>query len=250
MDRLCECFVKFGRCFDESLAVMETILQLLREKDSFAAVEYPTRQPDALAAVEVLDEAMRDLYWKQKDLSGAVALGRAAAQHALTMCAALESANPDLAMKLRGKAKAVCYNLASFTWRGWGEKGISITPSDEAIGFDAARTNLRLAVELNKGDLPMSRAFWMLGGHQISKADYSAALNSFQKAVDFARLAAEPGEEALALAFVRLTEFLAAPSDNMQPIVRSLQALADVKDGPAFMEQLSTALEIFRHQHI
>src|SRR5471032_652527 len=98
----------------------ERILQLLRERDSSAAIEFAFANADPLAAVAALDELMRDLYWKQKDLAGAVAIGRAAAHHALTSAAAFASTNPDPAIQLRGKAKGFYYNLASFTWRGWG----------------------------------------------------------------------------------------------------------------------------------
>ena len=177
----------------------DRILQLLREQDSSAAVEFAFANADALAAVTALDELMRDLYWKQKDLPAAVAIGRAAAQHALTSATAFASANADLAIGLRGMAKTFYYNLASFTWRGWGEEGIVITPSDEAIGLDAALANLRLAVELNKGDLPLSRARWMLGAQQISAKIYDDAAASFQKAAEHALAAKEQGEALLAM---------------------------------------------------
>ena len=38
-----------------------------------------------------------------------------------------------------------------------------VGPTDELVGLEAAKLNLRLAVELSRGDLPLSRAYWVLG---------------------------------------------------------------------------------------
>ncbi|HET6249674.1 MAG TPA: hypothetical protein VFE47_18440 [Tepidisphaeraceae bacterium] len=223
----------------------DRILQLLREQDSFAAIEFAIANADALTSVIALDELMRDLYWKQKDLPNSVVLGRAAAQHGLVSASAVASTDAPLAVQLRGKAKAICYNIASFTWRGWGEEGIVITPPDERIGRDAARANLRLAVELNKGDLALSRAHWMIGAHQLSQADYSTALASFRKAVDFARLASERGDEALSTAYCHLTEFrLALTEASRDQLLESIRMLTEFNDGE-FLGQFTAAVNIF-----
>jgi tetratricopeptide (TPR) repeat protein len=221
----------------------ERVLQLLCESDSFAAIEFATTGVDAMSAVTTLDELARDLYWKQKNLAASLAVGRAAAQHAL-----ISSANsPAQAEELRGKAKAICYNIASFAWRGWGEEGITITSSDELIGMDAARANLRLAIELGKGDLPLSRAYWILGAHQISAGTYESAVESFQKAASHARSANEQGEACLAEAFGRLTEFLGRRDDRslFLKTAEAVKKLGEVKDGSFFVGQVSTALKIY-----
>lgn len=225
----------------------EAILQLLREQDSFAAIEFASNQSDALAVLTALDDLMRDLYWKQKDLVATVALGRAAVQYALARAIRLQSDDPDQAAQLRGKAKSICYNLASFTWSGWCEEGIRITPSDEAIGFDAARANLRLGRELNRGDLAMSRGWWMLGAQQISARDYCGAVVSFGKAEHHARTAGERGDELLAVAFARLAELLADRSDHAKydRIASAVRELSAVNDGPFFAKQVVTALKVF-----
>lgn len=223
------------------------ILQLLREKGSAAAVEFAFASADALAATTALDELMRDLYWKQKDLAAAVAIGHAAAQHALSSAKAFVSSDQDVAAQLRSKAKTIFYNLASFTWRGWGEEGIVVTPADEAIGREAALANLRLAVELDKGDLPLSRARWMLGAQQLSARSYDDAAASFQKAAEHAHAAGEQGETLLAIAFERLARFLNHPDDRalFDSIAPVLAELAKVKDGEFFAQQVRKAMEIY-----
>ena len=227
--------------------MIDEILRILRECDSFAAIGYAARQSDVMAAVAALDELMRDLYWKKKDLAGAVALGRSAAQFALCAADRVEAENPEIAKELRGKGKAICYNLASFTWRGWGEEGICVTTASDATGLDAARANLRLARELNRGDLPMSRAWWMLGAQQISARDYAAAVASFDNAQRHATAAGERGEELLAIAFARLAEFLGdrTATARFQAVAAAIRELFHVKDGPFFAKQVVTALEVF-----
>ncbi len=75
--------------------------------------------------------------------------------------------DPELANKLRSGAKGCADDFASYAWSGWDEPGITITQADRAAGFDAARVNLRLAIELERGDLPTSRAHWMVGAYYL-----------------------------------------------------------------------------------
>src|SRR5688500_17012208 len=130
-------------------------LRLAAEQDSFAAIAWLSAQPDPIAVAKAFSEAMLHLYWQEKNLPLAIAFGRAGAQFALAAAAGWETSDPGKALELRGSAKTMAYNLASFTWPGWNEPGIVTTSSDVALGLDAAKANLRLAVELQKGELPL-----------------------------------------------------------------------------------------------
>lgn len=225
----------------------ETALEILHNQDSFAAIDYVTKQGDALAVVEMLDALMRDLYWKAKNLTASIAMGRAGVQHALAAAGRLSSENPEMSLHLRGKAKALCYNLASFTWSGWAEPGIRVTASDEALGLDAARANLRLGRELSRGDLPLSRAHWMLGAHQLAARDHPSAIESFRLAVSHAETAGALPEAFLGAAFLHLVEYLANPLDASAraKLDAARGELLSEKDGESFVKQIDTALRIF-----
>src|SRR5207237_9220764 len=134
------------------------------------------RGADTNAAVNLLFGCVRELYWKQKDLSRSLAFAFAAVNVAWLRAMDVEKSDPDLAKELRHSAKGMCYDIASFTWDGWGESRITITPTDLALGLDAAKANLRLAEQLQRGDLPMSRAHWMLAGHHLSAGNSDLAL--------------------------------------------------------------------------
>jgi hypothetical protein len=225
---------------------METVVRVLREEDSFAAIANLSRG-EALAAATAFAELLVHLYWKEKDLDGAVAIGRAGAQFALRAAEDVESSEPARAAELRSKAKAMCYNVASFTWPGWDEAGIAPTASDVRMGLDAAKANLRLARELNKGELPLARAFWMLGAQQLANGDHDAASASFAASAAHAKGAGAESERLLSQGFCHLVELLGAPNspDAQRKLADVKGSLAPLEHGADFIGQLETAWRVF-----
>lgn len=221
----------------------ETLLASFRGSDSFEFIESLTLLPDRLACVKQLHEVGKHLYWKEKDLPNCVAMLRAAVQAGLTAT----EADPETKNDLRSAAKAACFDLASFTWPGWDEPGITVTNSDQAVGMDAARANLRLAIELNKGVLPLSRAHWMLAGHYLAARSHGAAIEHFELAADYARRAESAAAELLAKGFSALTQLLADPADTAarSRLDKIKSELAPIDDGPFFISQIDTAVGVF-----
>lgn len=224
----------------------ETAIQICRDQDTFAAIELLSKQQDAVAAVKSFHEVMHHYYWKEKDLSRAIAFGRAGLQHGLTVAQALQTTEPQRALELRGAAKGLAYDLASFTWNGWDEPGISMTAADLQVGLDAARANLRLAMELKKEPLPLSRAYWMLGAQQLSASKFPEAIASFTTAAEHARSAKTEAEELLSQGFVALATVLhtkgAAGKADWEAVIRKL---SQVTDGEFFVKQIETAHKVF-----
>ncbi len=216
--------------------VVKRALSEYREKDAFAAVEYVCAQSDPTLAVASLLELMRHSYWKQKDLAAALVFGRAGHQHAMAMAAMLENEQPEKAMALRAVAKGFTYDIASFTWPGWDEKEIKINGLHIEEGLSAARANLRLAKQLKKGELPMSRAYWMLGAHELANGNNGLACEAFAAAAEHAKEAESPGEELLARSFECLVEVLASNGNKAASkcLMSLLVELRKVKDGEFF----------------
>jgi hypothetical protein len=181
--------------------MIDTALTYLVEVDTFTAIEYLDQQDDPLTVANVYSTLVMRLYWEDKNLPAVVAIARAGIQYGLT--AAAMASDHDLAMEIKSVAKEVAYNLASFTWPGWDEPGMIISQSDVAIGLDAAKTNLRLADELKKGDLPLSRAYWMLGRHYLASGHLDKAKACFAKAENFAIAASAEADRLLAQGFHR-----------------------------------------------
>ncbi|MEK6222025.1 MAG: hypothetical protein N2D54_07230 [Chloroflexota bacterium] len=161
---------------------------------------------------------------------------------------AQEAGDDALADEYKGKAKALNYNLASYTWPGWDEPGFTDIPADIlALGLQAAQENLRLAIELKKEEVRVSRAHWAIGAQQIAVKKSDAARKSFQLAVNFAQKAGEAGDETLSLGFIEITTLLANPEDKA-----AAERLAEVKANLGkleyadfYIKQLDDSLRIF-----
>ena len=137
--------------------------------------------------------------------------------------------------------------IRRFAWTGWDEPGIVIDDSMLKQGMDAAKANLRLAKELDKGDLPLSRAYWMLAGYDLAFGNYADAVAHYTSAVEFAKQADEAGDELLAKAFVALSEFLEKPDDSdKQAALNEAKAnLEPLEHGKMFIGQVDAALKVF-----
>lgn len=223
---------------------------LLSQSDSAAVVEYLNRQPDPTDVTEVYGTLVKGLYYEQKDLPLVIALARAGIQYSLA--AADEAEQSDRAAHLRGRAKAMAYNLASYTWPGWDEPGIVVDATAVVIGLDAAKTNLRLARELKKGDLPLSRAHWMMGAQFLAAGQVDAARESFQKAANHAGRAGEQADQLLAEGFAAIVDLLQSPADSaLQERLETVKAeMAFLEHGTFFIEQLDTALRVFEPRNV
>ena len=207
-------------------------------RDSFADIA-ALAEVDLAAQPKAYTEAMRRAYWEDKDLSAAMAIAWAGISRLLALA---HKSAPEQAYELRSQAKALSYDLASFTWAGWDEPGIVITPPEARAGCAAARANLTMAKELEKGELPRARAHWLLGAHELAAGRPDDARTNFEMAVTLAKAAGSEGasEAKLARAFVVLTD-LAASAGTEAELEAALKELQADPDGAALVEQVKTA---------
>jgi len=219
---------------------IENAIGLVKEKDTAAAIKELAADGDA----EVFLNCMTELYLKQKDLPACIAIARGGIGVVLSRAT---GAGAEQAYALRTIAKRLCYNLASFTWDGWDEPGFAITSSDLAVGLDAANANLRLAMELNKAELALSRAYWMLAGHELSAGKRAEAIAHYNDGQRHAAAAKSKQDELLNRAFALMVQVLDAPTNI--DVERELEAvkaeLKREKDGEEFIRQVETAHRVF-----
>lgn len=184
----------------------------------------------------------KDLYWKDKDLSSArsaLALGIAYA-----VDQARSTTDPDLALDLTGRAKAMCYDLASFCWPGWNEPGIPIGEAEIECGEHAASENLRLAIELQRGDVPMANAHFMVGAFHLARSRFAYAHTSFEEFRAFAERAGDSGMALLAEGYLALADVLDGSEADLNGIIERLRSQG-VEHGQFFADQLVTAKRVF-----
>lgn len=207
-------------------------------RDSFVDIA-ALAEVDLAVQPKAYSEAMRHAYWEDKDLSAAMAIAWAGISRLLAAAHVSEAA---LAYEFRSQAKALSYDLASFTWAGWDEPGIVITPPEARAGAAAARANLRLAAELDKGDLPRARAHWMVGAHELAAGRPEDARTDFEAAGVLADAAGPEGasEAKLARAFAALAD-LSAGAGAESDVEAALEALRADPDGAVLVRQVETA---------
>jgi hypothetical protein len=172
---------------------------------------------------------MRAAYWERKDVAQVVAIATDAIGRGRG------STDPTVLAWV----KVIAYDLASFTWPGWDEPGIRLTPADMAKGLEAARLDLELAIALERPDEKVSIAHWIVGAHLLAAGSKDEAVAAFGEAAAAAVRAGDPAQELLARGYAAI-----ARADDA--------ALATVKDGFAGIEdeaeyvaQLEVARRVF-----
>jgi hypothetical protein len=225
-------------------------VELYSEVDSFAAIIYLCELNDPEITLDALVGAMKHKYWQEKDLVGAQAFARAGTHFGLQSALLYDQSDPELAYKLRSGAKGCAYDFVSYAWTGWDEPGVTITSADHAAGFDAARVNLRLAVDLERGDLPTSRGHWMVGAYLLESGVYDQAIGSFEEGVNFARKADARADEMLNQGYILISRQLASPEDNVaRDEYESLKdSFQEIEHGESFIQQLDTSFKVFTPQ--
>jgi hypothetical protein len=220
---------------------IDELLVLFRTVDSFAAIEQISLQPDPERAATLFGQLAKRLYATEKDVAGSVAVRHAGIQFCL-----YTTAHATKRQALRPAAKALAFNLAADTWPGWGDEGITINASDLSAGLDAARLNLRLARELQRGPLAESRGHWLLGAHWLARAKDDEALNEFSRAREQALTAADHNNELLNTGYAALTGVLRGTPDARTAFAKAVAELRQTEEdaAAAFADQLEKALAV------
>jgi hypothetical protein len=221
----------------------QTLLTLLEHVDAFAVIEHLQALGTPVEVAAAYDALVRDAYWQQKDLAMVGLLATAGIYYCFAH--AKLAADEDMRAGFKSTAKTLAYNLASFTWPGWDEPGVTIDPADMARGLDAARLNVRLSMELGKSFDKVRSAAWLLGAHLLAAGRLEEAAFQFRYAV--------PGpnekDHALFKGYALLADLLMEGPAGPASMVWAeyLAALDAVPDEQAKFarEQLATAHRVF-----
>lgn len=140
------------------------------------------------------------------------------------------------------RARRVAFNIASFTWPGWGDLGV-ISHQNQELGRSAAKYALELEEQYDK---PTMEVLWMNGAHELNVRNYDCAREFFvqaEGAVDNEELKCMPRT------WFALTEYIYDPVDlNKENLNYSLEQLRtkDQKNGEFYAEQVTTALKVYK----
>lgn len=125
-----------------------------------------------------------------------------------------------------------------------GRAGFGALRNDGKVGLAAARANLEMAIELERGDLAISRAHWMIGGHLVTSGHWNDAVEAFTTARDFAEQAGAEGEVAMATSCIEVGRFIGGETQSRSEVDASLIRLKELEGGDEFVAQIETLLEV------
>ena len=193
-------------------------------------------------AVVFLDDCstqMRHAYWQDKNLEECLTI----ALHGIESGDEAVQDFPDSLFDILSCVKRLCYDVASFTWIGWDEVGIHPTASDSDVGLAMAKRNLQLAIRLDKGDLPTSRAYWMVGAHLLTKGKLDSALDEFDEAETYAVLSGSKPDILLCQGFMLLCQKLLGTVQE-EILSTHLEQMSREEDSAPFAEQIETVVRV------
>lgn len=229
--------------------MLTEIVRLCEAEGSLQAIALIQSQGDPATVADAYAQLVPDLYYKQKDAPLMLMIGRAGVQYCLDEARRCEKDDAELAATLRGTAKAMAFNLSVNCWPAWEDEGITLTDSDVRNGYDLARLNLRLAIELKRDAAKRANAHWLLGAHQLAAQESTAAIGSFQKAAELFQQAKQPDGEQMALGYTviaKLTteEEKADGERELKAAVEKLREI-DTDDSRFYADQLESVAKFF-----
>ncbi len=194
---------------------------------------------DILQYLEACSKEMKRLYWTDKDLPACLRLGK----EGIARGEAAAAQSQEDAAEILVRVKPLCYDLASFSWIGWDEPGIHPTDADAVLGLEAARKNLKYAIELQRGDLPTSMAHWVLGAHFLTSGRSDEAVEEFVAAENFANAAGANGEAELAVGFALLAR-AGHTCAGLEDLASHITIMEADSDAAPFVGQIRTAAAV------
>ena len=236
----------------ERTRILNEVKELINRSDSYEAIEFMSKQGEPLEVSKRYVDLVNDFYWKEKALPHVVTFARAGIQYSLIKSLELLPTDPPKANEVRDVARVISYNLASYTWPGWDEKGIVITEADLVVGLDAAKLNLRLVKDLDLGQMSLSTANWGIGAMYLALEKYDDAISAFESSKEDAFLDEAREFELLNAGYIGIAKILKGPmrpegERELQDAKEKLEKL-NASNSKFFVKQLETALEVFTRE--
>lgn len=201
------------------------------------------------ADLDIVDESdfgelaalMRHLRSEQKE-SLFVPVAKLQLAYLNNVASRADTSDPDQAVEIRRFARGVAFNIASFTWPGWGDSPEPISVARQKLGLQAAERVVALAEQI---DEMTPNALWILGAHQLNAGKYDEAISSFERAKGLAR---NDFFQSMHASWIQLTRVVAAGDnsgiENLDVAINSLRT-SDAEDAEFFADQLSTARRVY-----
>ena len=227
----------------------EAVRSRLAEADLFAASAYVLGVGDAQAVVAAFENLILDCYHKAKSLEQVIHFGHAGIHYCLAAALALDEKDAAAARERRYAAKRMATNVASFTWPGWDEPGVTISPEQMQQGLMCARYSVRQLHELDPTAAQLAYTYWFLGAQLIAHRQYAEAQTVFAAAHAYSREdGGDPDGRLMLEGYMGLTVLLSGQEDSgearLSAAVAALRGSGS-EDALFYAAQLVTARAVF-----
>lgn len=229
--------------------VFKAVQSLAEERDLFAASEYVFGLGDESKIVDAFFNLVLDCYWKAKSIDQVLHFGHAGIHYCLSRAAVHDDNDAAAAKNCRVKARWMANNVVSFTWPGWNEPGVTISPEQMRHGLAFARYSVRQLYELELDARQCANTYWYLGIQLIAHKQYDEALKVFEKARDYTKEQGDHPDKLTELeGQIGLTRILNGEKEVGEAAfgaaVTALKA-RDNEDAKFYAEQLVTTRAVF-----
>lgn len=231
--------------------IFDTVQSLAGEKDLYAASEFVLGLWDETEVVKVFEDLLLDCYWKARSVEQVIHFANAGIHYCLTHACERDEGD-DSERELRFAAKRLATNAASFTWIGWDEPGIEISPGQMRQGIAFARYAVRQLHDLDPTDPQLAFTYWYLGAHLMAEGSYAEALAVFEAARDYsASDGRNPDNRTMLEGYIGLAKILSGDTEvGESEFDASIAALKsrDSEDAAFFAKQLVDVRAFFERR--
>ena len=229
--------------------IHQSVQALVEEKDLFAASAYVLALGDTQVVVAAFENLILDCYHQAKSIEQVLHFGSAGIHYCLAAARKLDGQEDAAARELRLAAKRMATNIASFTWPGWDEPGVTISPEQIQQGLMYARFSVRQLQELDPTAAQLAFTYWFLGAQLMANRQYADAQEAFAAAHGYNQEQGDDPECRLMLAgYIGLAALLNGQSESGEAefcaAVAALQAHKS-DDAQYYAEQLLHARALF-----
>jgi hypothetical protein len=183
--------------------------------------------------------ATQTFYWEKKDIGSYMLLARTV----LELLVQYVKKNPQLRESYAEIIIITSYNMASMSWTGWDEEGITIDETHKLMGLQAAELNVRLATELNLPPERRQNGLWMLAAQHLAHGNTIVARETFLEQLSVIENANLPGR-LMPEAWIAACNILDG-SGSESELGDLLKTWAEDKEGEQQVGILKNAMEVF-----
>lgn len=193
--------------------------------------------PEELQLAQYL--AAQTFYWQKKDVGSYMLLARTV----LELLIEYTKKNPEHREEYAEIAVKTSYNMASMSWTGWDEEGVTIDDTQKLMGLQAAELNVRIATDLNLPPERRQNGLWMLAAQHLAHDNTRAAKETFMEQLSVIQNA-KLQNEATPRAWIAACNLLDG-SGSESELEESLNKLGVNEEGEEQAGFLRTAMKVF-----